>query len=55
MIKKILFAILVLLGIYAILWVVVLVSCKLGIGSFEPCIWNLQKYWFPFPTCVCVG
>lgn len=43
---------LVILIIYIVLWFAILLSCKLGTSS--GCIWNLGKYWFPFPRCVCV-
>lgn len=52
--KKILFMLLTIVIVYVILWVAVLVACKLNLGPFESCIWNLKKYWFPFPKCVCV-
>jgi len=32
---------------YVILWFSIYFSCK-------ACLWNIEKYWFPFPTCVCV-
>jgi len=52
--KKILFVLLAIIIAYVFLWILVFIACKLSLGPFEPCIWNIQKYWFPFPRCVCV-
>jgi hypothetical protein len=32
---------------YVILWLSIYFGCK-------ACLWNIEKYWFPFPACICV-
>lgn len=40
--------------LYLMIWIAIYLDCKFFNWFHEPCIWNLKRYFFPFPKCVCV-